>query len=80
MECGKCLQLLSELIDGTLDTENGTHLSTHLERCLSCVCVRRDLEFIVRLARELREEFAHLAPCELKIDLFTGDFQRAAVR
>jgi hypothetical protein len=80
MECGKCLQLLSELIDGTLDTEHGTLLSTHLDGCLTCVCVRRDLELIVRLARELREEFAHLAPGELKIALFNKDFQSAAVR
>jgi hypothetical protein len=80
MECVKCLQLLSELIDGTLDTENGTLLSKHLDQCLSCICVRRDLELIVRLARELREEFAHLAPGELKIALFTKDFQNAAAR
>ena len=79
MECGKCLQLLSDLIDGTLATGDHPLLSTHLDECLSCVSVRRDLELIVKLARELRDDLSLNAPVGLRLALFSKDLRRAAV-
>lgn len=78
MECGKCLELLSDFIDGTINTADHSLLSTHLHECLPCGYVRSDIELIIKLARELREDFPFILPPTLKTGIFSSGFQRVA--
>jgi hypothetical protein len=57
MNCEKCQDLLSDFLDGALDTENSRVLSAHLEECLSCVGARDDLDSIVSFCRECRDDY-----------------------
>lgn len=57
MDCEKCQELLSDLLDGTLTSRDSALLTTHVEECLCCAGVRQDLQAIVSVARESREEF-----------------------
>ena len=55
MDCEKCSDLLGDFLDGTLAGEDRTLLSTHLEECLGCACVRDEIRAIVNVAAESRE-------------------------
>ena len=57
MDCEKCSDLLADFLDGTLAGEERTLLSTHLEECLGCACVRDEIRAIVNVAAESREHF-----------------------
>lgn len=79
MECVKCLELLSEFIDGTLGHAEGRGLAAHLDACLPCAAIRLDLQLIIKLARRLREDFSAIAlPPDLKRAVFSKDLGRAA--
>lgn len=55
MDCEKCSDLLADFLDGTLAGDNRTLLSTHLDECLGCACVRDEIRAIVSVAAESRE-------------------------
>jgi hypothetical protein len=57
MDCEKCSDLLGDFLDGTLAGDDRTLLSTHLDECLGCACVRDELRVIVQTAAESREHF-----------------------
>lgn len=57
MDCEKCSDLLGEFLDGTLAGDERTLLSTHLNECLECACVRNEIRAIVSAAAESREHF-----------------------
>ena len=58
MNCEKCQDLISDLLDGTLSHEDQTTLNAHLGECLECVDVRNDLQSIVGFCRAHRGEYA----------------------
>lgn len=47
MNCEQCQELIHELIDGSLSQRDELVLNTHIEQCLDCASVRRDLASIV---------------------------------
>jgi hypothetical protein len=57
MDCEKCSDLLGDFLDGTLAGDDRTLLSTHLDECLGCACVREEIRAIVDVAAESREHF-----------------------
>jgi hypothetical protein len=57
MDCEKCSDLLDDFLDGTLASDDRTLLSTHLDECLGCACVRDEIRSIVSTAAESREHF-----------------------
>jgi len=57
MNCEKCRDLLSELVDGSLGREEYATFSVHLEECLECAEVRNDLNAIVGFCREQRGQY-----------------------
>lgn len=57
MDCEKCSDLLGDYLDGTLAGDDRTLLSTHLDECLGCTCVRDEIRAIVTTAAESREQF-----------------------
>lgn len=57
MDCEKCSDLLGDFLDGTLAGDDRTLLSTHLDECLGCGCVRDEIRSIVNVAAESREHF-----------------------
>jgi hypothetical protein len=57
MNCEKCQDLVSELIDGSLNRHDYALLKTHLGECLECADVRKDLDAIVGFCREHRGEY-----------------------
>jgi predicted anti-sigma-YlaC factor YlaD len=57
MDCEKCSDLLGDFLDGTLEGDDRTLFSTHLEECLSCGCVRDEIRTIVSVAADSREHF-----------------------
>lgn len=57
MNCEKCQELLSDLLDGSLSRKDELNLNLHLEECLDCVEVRSDLQAIVGFCREHRGEY-----------------------
>jgi hypothetical protein len=57
MNCEKCRDLLSELVDGSLGREDYATFSVHLEECLECAEVRDDLNAIVGFCREQRGQY-----------------------
>lgn len=57
MDCEKCSDLLGDFLDGTLAGDDRTLLSTHLDECLGCACVRDEIRSIVNVAAETREHF-----------------------
>jgi hypothetical protein len=60
MNCEKCQEWISDLLDGTLSNEDESALDTHLEDCLDCVEVRSDLQAIVSFCQIQRGQY--LAP------------------
>jgi len=57
MNCEKCQELLSDFLDGALSDEDHSTLNTHLEECLSCFGVRRELDSIVTFCCDHRGEY-----------------------
>lgn len=57
MNCGKCRDLVSEFVDGSLGREDFATLNSHLEECLECAGVRNDLNAIVSFCREQRGQY-----------------------
>jgi Putative zinc-finger len=57
MNCEKCQELLSDLVDETLNPEDQSTLNAHLEECLSCFAVRDELNAIVSFCRDCRGEY-----------------------
>jgi predicted anti-sigma-YlaC factor YlaD len=57
MNCEKCQDLVSELIDGSLNRHDYALLEAHLGECLECAEVRNDLSAIVGFCREHRGEY-----------------------
>ncbi|MGH9880927.1 MAG: zf-HC2 domain-containing protein [Pyrinomonadaceae bacterium] len=58
MNCEKCQELLSDLLDGSLSHEDEFSLNSHLEKCLGCLDVRNDLQAIVSFCQTHRGEYA----------------------
>lgn len=58
MNCEKCEELISDLLDGTLSRTDQASLNLHLETCLGCAQVRNDLESIVLFCRNHRGEYS----------------------
>ena len=54
MNCEKCQDLVSDLLDGTLGRDDQSKLNAHLEECLECADVRNDLQSIVGFCRTQR--------------------------
>jgi hypothetical protein len=58
MNCEKCQELLSDLLDSSLSREVEFYLNSHLEECLGCLDVRNDLQSIVSFCQTHRGEYA----------------------
>ncbi len=56
MDCDKSLELLSEYRAGVLDESESVFIRTHLEICVGCLDVFKDLDSIIRMAVLMREE------------------------
>lgn len=54
MNCEKCQELLSELLDGALPAERRAALNAHLSGCLECAEARDDLASLVEAAHDSR--------------------------
>ena len=57
MNCEKCQELVSDLLDGSLNRQDEQVLNQHLDQCLECADVRRDLESIVGYCRAHKGEY-----------------------
>lgn len=57
MNCEKCQELLSDFLDGVLSDDDHRMLSAHLEECLSCYGVQRELDSIISYCRDHRGEY-----------------------
>ncbi|HLA10408.1 MAG TPA: hypothetical protein VJ023_07415 [Pyrinomonadaceae bacterium] len=57
MNCEKCQEWISDLLDGTLFTHDELALNSHLEECLECQEVRADLQAIVSFCETQRGEY-----------------------
>jgi negative regulator of sigma E activity len=57
MNCERCQELISGVLDGSLSREDEATLNLHLEECLECVEVKRDLESIVSFCHSHRGEY-----------------------
>ncbi|HEV2762343.1 MAG TPA: zf-HC2 domain-containing protein [Pyrinomonadaceae bacterium] len=79
MGCNECLRLLSEFVDGTLGTVHLDAFVAHLRECMPCTTTREDFDLIVKLARELREDFSAAPPPPvLKESVFPMPLRAAA--
>jgi hypothetical protein len=58
MNCEKCQDLISDLLDGALSQQDQITLNSHLEECLGCTDVRDDLQAIVGFCRAHRGEYS----------------------
>src|SRR5712691_7238689 len=58
MNCEKCENLISDLLDGALSQEDQATLNLHLEECLGCAEVRNDLQAIVGFCQAHRGEYS----------------------
>jgi hypothetical protein len=57
MNCERCQELISDLLDGALSREESATLNFHFEECLECSEVREDLESVVSFCRANRGEY-----------------------
>lgn len=55
MNCEKCQEYLSDLLDGALNHGEQASVSAHLAACAECADARDDLQAIVGTARTMRE-------------------------
>ena len=56
VDCEKSLELLGEFQSGALGDAEVVHVRTHLEICIGCHDVLRDLETIVKAAELIRTD------------------------
>ena len=54
MNCEKCQELLSELLDGAMPAERRAEMNAHLDACFECACVREELSSIIGVAQDSR--------------------------
>lgn len=54
MKCDDLYRRLTDHADGVLDAEDCAAVDEHLEHCVSCGELRRDLEDLARICRESR--------------------------
>ena len=79
MGCEECLRLLSEFVDGSLGTVHLDAFISHLEKCRPCASTREDFDLIIKLARELRDDFSAAPPPPvLKESVFPMPLRAAA--
>ena len=57
MNCDRCQELLSDLLDGSITAEDRALLNKHYDECFGCVALRDDLCAIVSVAHEERERY-----------------------
>ena len=57
MNCEKCQELVSDLVDGTLSRRDELTLNSHLEECLDCDGLHKDLASIVSFCQAHRGEY-----------------------
>lgn len=57
MNCESYQNLLSDMIDGSLNTQDQNSLETHLSTCPDCASARTDLNALVGFCREHRGEY-----------------------
>ena len=57
MNCEKCQELIGDLLDGALSRHDELILNSHLEECLDCEGVRKDLASIVSFCQAHRGEY-----------------------
>ena len=57
MNCERCQEMLSDLLDGSISRQDEVTLHQHLGECIQCADVRRDLESIVGFSRTLRGDY-----------------------
>jgi len=57
MNCENYQNLLSDMIDGSLDTQDQNRLEAHLSTCADCADARTDLNALVGFCREHRGEY-----------------------
>ena len=57
MNCERCQELISDLLDGTLGAKDTATLDVHLEECLDCADVHNDLESILSFCRANRGQY-----------------------
>jgi hypothetical protein len=60
MDCSKCHELISDFVDGTLLPDDHMVLSTHLDACLSCSEVQKDLDQILSYCQVYREDYSSI--------------------
>jgi hypothetical protein len=58
MNCEKCQELISDLLDGSLSRADELALNLHLEKCLDCLEVKQDLQSILGFCRAHRGEYS----------------------
>lgn len=54
MNCEKCQELMSELLDGALPPPRRAEMNAHLEGCFECAGVREELSAIIGVAHDAR--------------------------
>jgi hypothetical protein len=54
MNCEKCQELMSELLDGALPAGRRAEMNAHLGRCFECASVREELSSIIGVAHDSR--------------------------
>ncbi|HEY9284181.1 MAG TPA: anti-sigma factor, partial [Pyrinomonadaceae bacterium] len=54
MNCEKCQELLSELLDGGLPAERRAGMNAHLDACSECAAVSEELSSIIGVAHDSR--------------------------
>src|SRR5918911_797080 len=54
MNCEKCLELLSDFLDGTLGHAEHAAVGAHIAACPTCAAAREDFHAIIAAAREAR--------------------------
>jgi Putative zinc-finger len=57
MNCERCQELISELVDGSLGPKDSAALHVHLEECLECAEVRKDFESLLSFCKADREHY-----------------------
>lgn len=58
MNCEKCQDLISDFLDGSLSRDEQSTLNSHLEECLGCAGVRKDLDSLVGFCRMQRGQYS----------------------
>jgi hypothetical protein len=54
MNCEKCQELMSELLDGALPAARRAEMNAHLDDCFECAAVREELASIIGVAHDIR--------------------------